>query len=724
MRGMAMALLLVMAAATPAPAQRPDIPPTPRLDAADTLHGVVVADPYRWLENLDAPEVRAWARAQDSLARAWLEAAAGRDWISARLRRLAEVPDHSLPLAAGGRLFFLLLDPRLGRNVLHVQEPDGRERLLLDPASLDDGDPTALTDMAPDPSGEFVLVTLSREVEGRSSSALVRVADGRVLDPALEDVRHGPHAWLSDGSAFVYIASDDAGGGEAAYLRPVGGAPSQPRLLFRGRPGERLEARTADQGRGVVIRASGEGGDRVLWADLGSRRSQASTGGAEPAAGQRNPPPPPGAPTVIPLLVGEGAHRVIGSLGDTVWLRTTKAAPRGRVVAVAVREPGRARTVIPEAAATLDDAFLFGGRLVASYLADGRPHLEVFERDGRRVRRLEVPFGLIWTDYLRDWPGFAGSAEQPAAFFRSLNLLAPGVYRLDVRTGEVAPWRTRDLDDPRPAAAADSSSFVTRHAFVTSRDGTRVPVFLAHRADVLPDGSAPALLYAYGAYGFTPVPFFNAKYRAFLEAGGVFVIPYIRGGGVYGQAWHEAGKGARKQNGIDDIVAAAEWLVAEGWAAPGRVALEGQGPAGAAVGGAFTQRPDLWGAALFDVAVLDMLRRERFTGGARSELGSVTDAAVFRALHAYSPYHAVRPGVRYPPALLKTGEHDRVVHPMHAFKTTAALQRAAADGGPALLRVDWSTGHGFDKALDRRIAEWTDDLAFLFGALGMSPPSS
>jgi prolyl oligopeptidase len=411
----------------------------------------------------------------------------------------------------------------------------------------------------------------------------------------------------------------------------------------------------------------------------------------------------------------DALHRYVGNDGPLWYVHTTRDAPRGRIVAIDVRDPAPAkwRELVPEAAATLEGASLVGGKLVLRYLADARALVKVFDKDGKPLREVALP-GIGSSE------GFGGHASSAETFYAFEGFTQPRtIFRYDVATGASTPFRTIEVD-------ADLSGYVTEQVFVTSKDGTRVPMFLVHRAGLERDGNNPTLLYGYGGFAVSLTPAFSPSRLVWLERGGVLAIANLRGGGEHGEAWHLAGTKLKKQNVFDDFIAAAEWLQANGITRPDKLAIQGGSNGGLLVGAVLNQRPELFGAALPGVGVMDMLRYHTASANARqwsSDYGLSEDPAEYRALRAYSPYHNLRNDLCYPPVLVTTADHDDRVVPWHSYKYAAALQaRQAAVSGctaPVLLRVETRSGHGAGTPTSRLIEERSDQWAFLVWALRM-----
>jgi prolyl oligopeptidase len=406
-------------------------------------------------------------------------------------------------------------------------------------------------------------------------------------------------------------------------------------------------------------------------------------------------------------------YTFLGNDGSVFYFKTDDGAPRGRVVAIDVKHPAREnwKEIVPEGRATMTDASLVGGSFVVEYLEDAKSAVRMISRDGTIVRPLELPgIGLA--------SGFEGKSDDPETFFTFQNMTTPPtVYRYDVSTGE-----RREIF--RANVAFDPNRFVMKQLFLESKDGTRVPMFVAHRKGLKLDGANPTLLYGYGGFNVSQLPLFSASRIVFMQMGGVFAVANTRGGGEYGREWHEAGTKLHKQNVFDDFIAAGEWLVRQGYTSPAKLAIQGGSNGGLLVGAVLNQRPDLFGAALPAVGVMDMLRFHNFTSGKAwvDDYGCSENPEEFKALFAYSPYHNVKPGTKYPAVLVTTGDTDDRVVPGHSFKYAAALQAAQAGPAPVLIRVETRAGHGSGKPLSKRIEETTDQWSFLFANLGMRLP--
>lgn len=699
-------LLLVLPVAAGHAAQSLDVPRARRVDVADTLHGIVVSDPYRWMEEMDAPEVLAWARAQDGIARAF--AATGeRDSLREEIARIAGVERYSAPIKRGDRHFYLRFPaagPGPGTALLVREAEDGADRMLIDPSEL--AESAGLVRAVPDPAGRRVAYLITRSGSSWGTLHIRDAGSGRDLPDTLRGIHAGLSgiAWSPDGSGLFYNRFDLPEAGQERSA-PIQGE----RIAFHalGDPQERdrtVFQRTELQGWSLSPSVTADGRFLVIVATDGTTQHTRVYYRALAT---------PDGPMIELIGEGDAAYRFVGNRGDTFWIWTDLDAPRGRVVAVDLGSPERARwrELIPEAEETISSwigATAIGDRIVIGYLEDARTVVRVFDESGGALYELDLPReGSIWS-------GFVGTQLEPVAFYSLSGLVDPGtIYRLDVRTGESRVFQ-------RPALDYDPEDFVTEQVFVTSRDGTRFPMFLVHARGAGPGTPRPTIMYGYGFGAWTAAPWFQPLMAVWLLRGGVWALPNTRGGGEYGEEWHLAGSRLEKQNAIDDYIAAAEWLIASGWTSPDQLVANGSSAGGAVVGAALVQRPELLGAVVLDYPVLDMLRYDRFTGARRwrSEYGTIEDPAEFRALLAYSPVHNVDEETCYPPTLVAPGERDEITPPLHAYKLVAALQAVQACDRPILLRVSWGAGHSSGATLEDSIDTWADQLAFLLRVLG------
>lgn len=677
-------------------------PTPPTADQVDVYHGTPIADPYRPLEDAGAPASRDWISAQNELTSRVLGELPARRRIRERLERQWDFRRAGAPWRRGDRWFQLRNGGLDDQDALWTADrPDGEGRVLLDPNGLDERGTTALSAVAAAESGELVACATSEAGSDWRTWRVRRVGSGEDLPDRIPWSKFSSAAWTHDDAGFFYgrypeppaDAAHDAPNRamELRYHR-LGADVADDRLVFStpDEPEWGYEPEVSDDGRLLVLTVwrGTDPVNRIYVADL--------TGGVEAAE-------------VRPLLdAADARYEHIATVAGTLYLLTDRDAPLGRVIAVEADESECVGEVIPQGEDALVRVRLVGDRLAAVYLHHAHARLAIFEVDGRHVLDAELPgIGTI--------VDMAGRRTDDELFVTFMGFAAPAAV-LAVRMTDGA---VREVG--RPALAWHPDDFVSEQVFVTSEDGTRVPLFLSRRRDVAPDGDVPTLLYGYGGFHNAVGPTFRPEWLAWMERGGLLAVASLRGGGEYGKAWHDDGRLANKQHVFDDFAACLRWLAASGWTRPERIGISGRSNGGLLVGATITQHPELFGAAVAEVGVMDMLRFHRFTvgWGWTSDYGSVDDPEQFRTLLAYSPLHNIRPGVAYPPTLVTTGDHDDRVVPAHSFKFAAALQAAQAGEAPILIRIDTDAGHGLGKPVHKLIDERADVLAFLELALGI-----
>jgi prolyl oligopeptidase len=679
-------------------------PPAPTSDQVDDYHGTTVADPYRPLEDTDAPATRDWIAAQNAMTEQVLSGLAARGEIRARLAELWDFPRAGAPIHRGDRWFQLRNTGLQDQDVLWVAEaPDAEGRVLLDPNVLSTDGTRALSALAISDDGERIACAISDAGSDWRTWSVREVGAGEDLADRVPWSKFASAAWTRDGAGFFYgrypepppDAAYDAPnlGMELRYHRLGTDAADDPLVLAEPEhPDWGFEPTVTDDGRLLVISVwRGTDPENRLWvADL--------TGGVEGIVVRRL------------LDTPDARYEPIGAVDGTLYLLTDRAAPNGRVVSLDVATQATQAPELRELVAERDDAIeqvhLVGNRLAVLTLHDAHHRLAIHELDGTVVTEVALPaIGTVGE--------MTGRREDDELFVTFLTFAAPA----SVLAVRMADGTVRTV--ARPSLAWDPDAYVTEQAFVTSDDGTRVPLFLTHRRDVAPDGDVPSLLYGYGGFQVPIGPMFKPEWLAWMERGGLLAVASLRGGAEYGKAWHDAGRLANKQNVFDDFAACARWLAESGWTRPARIGILGRSNGGLLVGASVTQRPELFGAAVAEVGVMDMLRFHRFTigWGWTSDYGSADDPEQFGWLRAYSPLHNIRPGVAYPPTLVTTGDHDDRVVPGHSFKFAAALQAAQGGEGPVLIRIDTDAGHGVGKPVSKLIDERADVLAFLELAL-------
>jgi len=676
-------------------------PVTARVSVSDNYFGTKVADPYRWLENLDSPEVQAWVKSENDISRPRLAELPARPWLKARLTQLWNYERYEVPLKRGSRYFYLHNNGTQNQSVLQViDSPDAAGRVLVDPNDAREDATVSLADFTPDPGGNVVAYALSDGGTDWQVWHFKRVANGTDYPDELRFTKFWGVSWARDGSGVYYSrypalanGHGDDTGRPAVYFHQLGTPQDRDRLVYEvtDHPTHVPTAHVTEDGRYLIVTLfEGYEKNGVDVIDLRE-------------AGKPHPV----------FADWEALYTFIGSRGHELYFRTTYRAPLGRVIAVDARAPVTRRTIVPEGSAALAEASYVGGRFIASYVEDAHGVARLYERDGRPVGEVPLPgLGRI--------EGFEGEGAQSETFFSYTDYLTPRrIYRLDVPANHPTLWR-------EPHTSALSGQFVTEQVFYNSKDGTRVPMYITHRRGSTRDGNQPVLLYGYGGFDISLTPVYRPTVEAWLEMGGTYVEANLRGGGEYGETWHKAGTLANKQRVFDDFVAAAEFLVNENYTRRARLGIYGRSNGGLLVGAVLTQRPDLFGAALPAVGVLDMLRYQTASANARqwsSDYGLSEDAEQFRALYAYSPVQNVKNAVCYPPTLITTADHDDRVVPWHSYKFAAALQAAQICPNPILIRVETRAGHGAGKPMWMQIDDFADQWAFLAKWLGVSAPA-
>jgi prolyl oligopeptidase len=704
--GVGLVAALLAACAHHAHRPRMTYPPTAKTNVVDDYHGTKVTDPFRWLEDDNSPETRAWVEAQNKVTFAYLETIPARERIRARLTKLWNYERYGVPFREGGRYFFTKNDGLQNQAVLYTADAlDAAPRVLLDPNTLSPDGTVALSGYQVSDDGNLLAYGLATAGSDWNEWKVRDVRTGRDLEDHLKWVKFSGASWLKDGSGFFYSRYDEPKPGEQLkgvnyyqklFFHRLGTPQSEDRLIYERRDQKEwgFGGSVTDDGRYLIISVwrGTDPKNLVFYRDLAQ----------------------PDAPVVELIREFEADFTFIDHDGPVFWFRTDLDAPRARVVAIDLRRPQREhwREVIPQSEATLKSVSAVGGRFIASYLKDARSVVKVFELDGRFAGDVELPG-------VGSAGGFGGKRAEAETFYSFTSFTTPGtVYRYDVAGGRSTVFRAPQVD-------FDPADFETRQVFYHSKDGTRVPMFITHRRGLKPDGANPTLLYGYGGFNISLTPSFSVSVLAWLEMGGVYAVPNLRGGGEYGEEWHQAGTKLKKQNVFDDFIAAAEWLIANRYTSPGKLAISGGSNGGLLVGAAMTQRPELFRAALPAVGVMDMLRFHKFTIGWAwtSDYGSADNAEEFKALLAYSPLHNLKPGTRYPATLVTTADHDDRVVPAHSFKFAARLQECQARGGPpTLIRIETRAGHGAGKPTAKLIEEAADKWAFLVRELGMEKP--
>ena len=687
-------------AAPPAPTSYPQ---TKKVDQTDDYFGTKVADPYRWLEDDNAADTKAWVEAQNAVTFAYLEQIPARDGIRRRLTTLWNYERYGLPRKRGDWYVFARNDGLQNQSVFYrARSLDATPEVLLDPNTLSPDGTIAVGSTTFSDDGRYMAYSLSESGSDWIRWKVREVATGRDTADEVRWSKFSTAAWLKDGSGFFYSRYDAPKDGEAltgvnknqkVYFHRLGTSQDADTLTY-ARPDEPdwgLVADVTDDGKYLLIYQS-EGTDprnRVFVKDLA-----APDGKVEPFLDQF-----------------DASYAIVGNDGPTFHVLTNQGAPRKRLVSITLGQaaPSAWKTLIPEGPKqdVLDDVTMAGNQLVATWQIDAQNKLRVYGPDGSMKHEVSLPtIGAVQ---------FTGRREQSEGFYTFSSFAHPtAVYRLDMTSHESRVFK-------QPKVAFDPSQYETVQVFYPSKDGTRIPMFITHKKGLEKNGRNPTYLYGYGGFDISLTPGFSPANLAWMEMGGIYAVANLRGGGEYGKAWHDAGRLANKQNVFDDFIAAAEYLIREKYTSTPKLAIGGGSNGGLLVGAVMTQRPELFGAALPAVGVMDMLRFPKFTIGWAwtSDYGSPDNPNEFKALYAYSPYHNVKPGTKYPATLVTTADHDDRVFPAHSFKYAAALQAAQGGDAPVLIRVETKAGHGAGKPTTKVIEEQADIYGFLVKNLGM-----
>ena len=680
-------------------------PPARRGNQSDNYHGAKVPDPYRWLEDPDSDETRSWIEAENKLTFSVLERIPQREAIRRRLTELWNYEKYGVPLARGGRYFYTRNDGLQNQSVLYwAPALDAEPRTLLDPNELSKEGTISVSGTAVSDDGKLLAYGLASAGSDWQEWRVRDVAAGDDLDDHLKWVKFSGASWSKDGKGFYYSRYDEPKADEELtgqnyyqklFYHRLGTLQSQDELVYERRDEKEwgFHGEVTDDGRYLVISVTHgtERKNNLFYFDLDHPNGE-----------------------VVELLTGfEARFDFLGNDGSVFWLRTDLDASRNRIVAVDLEHPARDRwrEIVPQAEEMLEEVHVVGDRFFAVYLQDAKSQVRMFNLQGKPLGELRLPdIGTAG--------GFTGRRSDRETFYSFTSFVTPpAIYRYDIQATKSELFR-------KPELAFDPADYETRQVFYHSKDGTRVPMFLVHRKGFKPGRPRPTYLYAYGGFDISLTPSFAVGRMVWLELGGVYAMPNLRGGGEYGRDWHEAGMKEKKQNVFDDFIAAAEWLIDEGYTSRQKLAIAGRSNGGLLVGACLTQRPELYGATVPAVGVMDMLRFHKFTIGWAwaSEYGSADNAGEFPALYSYSPLHNIKQGTSYPPTLITTADQDDRVVPAHSFKFAAALQAAQSGEGPILIRIETSAGHGAGIPTSKAIEEMADGYAFLVKMLDVDVP--
>jgi prolyl oligopeptidase len=693
------AAVLGVSAALPALAKLA-YPDAPRGTVTDNFFGTSVADPYRWMEDVDSPQTTAWVKAEGDLTRQYLDAIPQRTTIRDDYRKLLDYEKVGAPFHQGDWWFFTRNTGLQNQSVLFVRHGDhGTPRVLLDPNTLAADGTVALAGFSFTHDGRFMAYSTQSSGADWQTWHVKDVATGHDLSDVIAWSKFSGASWRG-ATGFYYNAYDppktgnttlSALGAQKMYFHRIGTPQSADRLVYTAANDQFLGGGESEDQRYDFFYTSKGNGNSLSW-----KRA------SEPDSALRQ----------IFALDPNVQYSPVGDDGTRLYIQTNLNAPRGRVTWLDVNDPSHAlHDIVPQSADTMEGVNLLGNRLYVSYLHDAHSVVRIYGLDGRALGTIALPG--IGSGGL---PG--GHRADRIAYYGFTSYTYPTtIYRFDTTTG-------KSTVAIQPKIAFDSSQYVTEQIFTTSKDGARIPVFVVHRKDIRYDGSTPTILYGYGGFNISITPSFSSAVAMWLQMGGAYAVATLRGGGEYGDSWHDAGRLANKQHVFDDFIAAAQMLIDKKITSTPKLAANGGSNGGLLVGAAITERPDLWGAAIPEVGVLDMLRFQKFTVGKAwvTDYGSSEASAdQFKYLFAYSPYHNVKDGTAYPPTLVMTSDHDDRVFPAHSFKFAAELQHAQAGDNPVLLRVESKAGHGAGRPTEKIIDDVADRYAFLVKNLNFSP---
>jgi prolyl oligopeptidase len=700
------AAMLLGLTGTVAASQPLEYPKARRADVVDDYFGTKVPDPYRWLEDTDSPETREWVKAENKITSSYLQKLADREPCKERLTKLLNYQRYSVPIWEGHRYLYRKNDGLQNQSVIYtLKKLSEAPKVLLDPNQLASDGTVAVTSTTVSEDSRLMVYGVAASGSDWNMIRVRNIETNQDLPDVIRWVKFSEPSWTRDSQGFFYARFPEPAGSEnqtfaklahqKMYYHHLGDPTDKDQLIYE-RPDDpdlSLGGGVSHDGQYLFVQVNKGTDPRNLlfYKDL-----------KDPVAPQIN------APFQAIIDKFEAEVRVVGSIGRRLFAVTDLDAPRYKIIEIDLTNPDRDhwKVVVPESQDLLEDAQLAGGKLVLKYLADAKNQLFVFDLDGGKESEIALPaLGTVGS--------VAGDPDRPELFYMFTSFLYPStIYRYDLSTGQNEVFEKPNVD-------FDAEKYETKQIFFASKDGTRIPMFIVCKKGIKLDGTNPVYLTGYGGFNISVTPSFSASYACWIEKGGVFALPNLRGGGEYGRKWHEGGMKEHKQNVFDDFIAAAETLIADRYTSAGKIAIVSGSNGGLLVGAALTQRPDLFGAVVPEVGVLDMLRFQKFTIGWawQSDYGSSDTPEGFQYLIRYSPLHNIKAGSCYPPTLVTTGDHDDRVVPGHSFKFAATLQAAQGCSNPILIRIETKAGHGSGKPITKVIEEQSDVLAFMWHAL-------
>ncbi len=676
-------------------------PKAKKVSQVDDYHGTKVADPYRWLEDDNSAETKAWVEAQNKVTFGYLRSIPQREQIKNRLTKLWNYEKYSAPFKSGDKYFYYKNDGLQNQSVLYIaNSPTDPGKVLLDPNKFSKDGTTSLAGISVSEDAKILAYGISVGGSDWREWRFLNIKTGRRLPDVLKNIKFSGVSWAKDGSGVYYsrypapnekTKLKDAVFNQKMYFHKIGQPQSKDKLIYERPDNKKLSigGGETEDGRWLIVYVS-NGTTRkwkIYYKSLLDKNSK-----------------------LVALEDKFDRKSLVGNIGATFFFRTETDAPLGKVISTNVLSKTRTwKEVIPEATETLRGASLLNNQFVLNYLKDAYTQIKIHDINGKFVRDVKLPG-------IGSAGGFGGKRHDKETFYSYSSYNAPPtIYHYNMETGKSTIFRQAKVD-------FNPNDYEVKQVFYPSKDGTKIPMFIVHKKGLVLDGNNPTLLYGYGGFNISMTPGFSVSRLTWMEMGGVYAVANLRGGGEYGEKWHKAGTKLQKQNVFDDFIAAAEWLIDNKYTNNKRLAIQGGSNGGLLVGAVLNQRPDLFGAALPAVGVMDMLRFHKFTIGWAwvNDYGSSEDVDQFKALYAYSPLHNIKKGQKYPATLITTADHDDRVVPAHSFKYAATLQEAQTGDAPVLIRIETKAGHGAGKPTSKRIEEQADIYGFLMKNLGMN----